>query len=539
MQTKVERLLDSCNLRDLIFSQTNQKSRVSGDTTLNKDYPGGFLHAIGAQNPGKLRQMSYPIIWFDELDGMPLTLGKEGSPIDLAEKRTKAYSLTRKIFYLSTPTITQTSQIYYLYMRGDQRKWYMPCKFCGEMQEFVWHAVTEDGRIYGIVFDHEKGIPIMDSVRYKCKFCDDGFMVNSDKAKLLPAGEWRPTSKSQEPGLYSYHCESIISPVGMYSWGDMVIEWAKCWDLEKNRLKDKEKFRTFRNTDRGLPYEELGESIKSERAQLHRRGIYLKNQIPNNIIIQEAGSTVLFLTCAVDVQLKNLFVDIKAWCQNGVNYSIDFFSIDGDVNNIETWNNLDDILIKTWQAEDGKIYPIIQTVVDSGRYSDMVYQFCQGYSGGVFAVKGDPYIKGGLTYKEFEKKTVDKAGLPVAFHVNTLKLKDRIAMMLQKLQWNSGELQPDWYPNFPEDFHDDYFKMFEAEHKKDFYDSITNKWIETRWVQTPGSENHAFDTFVYNLANVEILADAVCRNYLGLKALDWSEFWSYCKQGYFYQEAKQ
>ena len=172
MQTKVERLLDSCNLRDKIFSQTATKSRKTGDTATEKEYPGGFLHAIGARNPGKLRQMSYPIIWFDELDGFPLKVGNEGSPIDLAEKRTKAYSVSRKIFYISTPTVLQTSPIYALYKMGDQRNWFMPCVHCGEYQVFVWRGVNKDsGLVYGIKFEIEDGLPVYESVGYQCMYC--------------------------------------------------------------------------------------------------------------------------------------------------------------------------------------------------------------------------------------------------------------------------------------------------------------------------------------------------------------------------------
>lgn len=537
MEIKIERMIDSCGLRDLIFSQTKQKTKKTGDTIYNKSYVNGFLTSIGSQNPGKLRAMSYPVIVMDELDSYPERLKGEGDPVTIADNRSNAYGDKRKILYGSTPLILQSSKIWKLFLKGDQRYFYVPCKFCGEFQVLKWHGVTDSGKQFGIVFEIENGKPIIETVGYKCPHCEK-IIKNYDKAEIFQKGEWRATAESQERGLVSYQLSALYSSPSMFSWENIVEKWVNAWDIEKNRLRDKEEFRSFRNLMLGLPFEELGQSIKSEKAQLHRRGIYLKNQIPNNIIINEAGSVVLFLTAAVDVQKSNIFVDITAWCQNGINYKIDFFSIDGEVEKYHSlmWSELNDVLVnRTWIADDGKIYKIIQTVIDSGHYTQYVYDFCQSYSSGVFAVKGRDHLDAGLTFKKFSKETLDKAGLPIAYLLNTTKLKDHIAVMLQKLQWNTGELMPAWYPNYPEDMRDDYFIQFESEQKKEIIDRVTNKWIRTVWVQTHGTENHAFDTMAYQLANIEILADACCRTYLDLPALDWESFWKFANNGYFYQ----
>jgi phage terminase large subunit GpA-like protein len=533
MKTKVERMLDGSGLRPLIFSQS--KSKGSGDTATEKEYPGGFLHAIGARNPGKLRQMSYMVIWFDELDGFPQTVGNEGSPIDLAEKRTKAFIKTRKIFYLSTPTVTQSSQIYDLYQKGDQRQWYMPCKYCGEMQVFVWHGVTDDGFIYGIKFEIENGLPIYETVTYQCPFCKK-HMKNYDKAIILPKGEWRPTVKTQEPGLVSYWTNSLVSPVGLYSWEDMTVEWSKCWDLEKNRPKDIEKLRTFYNTERGRPFRHQGQQIKKEKVQQFRNYKYLKNNINNKDCKNDSESEILLLTCAVDVQKNNLWVHVIGWATGGRNYMIDFFSIDGPTEdyNSNVWTELEDVLTqKIWIDEIGRQYRIINTCVDSGKYTDYVYAFCKQFSAGVIATKGEEKIIGNLVFKLFKKETLERAGLYEAYHLNTTLLKDRIARYFN-LQWNTGKTQPPWYPNFPDDTRDDIFAQFEAEVKIEERDRITNKWLRTRWVLVPGRENHCFDTYAYNIACLELIADRVCREELGLQYLDWKEFWNFAKKGNFY-----
>lgn len=536
-QVKVERAIDSCNLRDLIFSQT-QKKKATGDTTLAKEYPGGFLHGVGAQRATALRQMSYYAMLMDELDGFPDKLGNEGDPVAVAKNRTNAFASKRKILYISTPTIMQTSKIYKLYLQGDQRNFYVPCKYCGKMQVLRWHGVTDEGKQYGIVFELDDDfLPIYNTVGYQCQYCDR-IMKNYDKAIIVSGGMWVPTTKTKIPNLRSYWINALYSPPGMYSWEDMVVDWTKCWDLKNNRMKDKEETRTFYNTKRGLPWEERGSSIKYEKSVLHRRSGFVAGNIPEKLMTQDTGSHALILTCAVDPGKDKVYVDTKAWTQGGQSWTIDFFWIDGDITDVKSklWSELDKYLLeKVYTGEDGKKYRIINTFIDSGwgKYVDPVYEFCKQYSSGVFPVKGEEYIKGGITYKLFSKETLEKAGLSAGYIINTTKLKDRISRFFSTLQWDIGQPQPEWYPNFPENMGDDFFRMFEAEYKIEVKDKITNQWKKTIWKKT-SAENHAFDTFVYHLANLELVAYHTCRDTLDLDVLSWHDFWEYCKTGAFY-----
>jgi phage terminase large subunit GpA-like protein len=105
-------------------------------------------------------------------------------------------------------------------------------------------------------------------------------------------------------------------------------------------------------------------------------------------------------------------------------------------------------------------------------------------------------------------------------------------------QWNEKDFQPLWYPNFADDFRDDYFKQFEAEERVDVYDRF-DRYLKTIWKPKFGAANHAFDTYCYNLAALEIWANDWCRSGLGLEALDWPIFWESAKQGFFYVEPEK
>jgi phage terminase large subunit GpA-like protein len=91
---------DTPVLREIFTS----KSRDSGDTILQKAFPGGRLNMTGANAPATLASRPIRIVLCDEVDRFPASAGTEGDPVSLAEKRTTTF-WNRKIGLVSTPTI--------------------------------------------------------------------------------------------------------------------------------------------------------------------------------------------------------------------------------------------------------------------------------------------------------------------------------------------------------------------------------------------------------------------------------------------------
>jgi len=555
VQVRVEKMIDNAGARDLIFSQSRKKkgSRNTGDTAIAKEYPGGYLHCFGGRSPARFRGISYPCALADEVDAFPDSIPKEGTVIDLVRNRTKAYTGSkRKILWTSTPLIKQSSKIEKLYTDGDQRKYFVPCKHCGAMQELVWHGKSEDGYTWGITWQNDEDFnPLPETVGYKCEnsACAK-IMKNYDKAVIIPRGEWRASTKPIAPNRRSYHVTPIYNPPGMYSWEEMVLQWVECWDLKTNRLKDKEKYRVFRNTTQGLTFEELGgKQIEYERAiKFRRTGFVVVNDesgliargVPNDIAVQDSGSPILILVASVDVQNDRLFVDVKGYSANGVTWTLEFIEIEGNTADFNgVWDKLDIILgDKRYIGTDGKVYRIQITMIDSGHNSEYVYEYVKKRSPGVYAIKGRDYLTNGETYQFFSASTQERIGFTNILHVNTGKLKDRISNAMTSSFWISGQPQPPWYPNFREDSRDDYFKQFEAERREEKRDAVTKQFRGYVWKQKFGQDNHALDCYVYNLAALELAAEFWCREELGLPTLDWTAFWELAKSGEFYKDPK-
>lgn len=536
VKTKLESCIDNCSLRSSLSAQSKKArgARDTGDTAMHKQYAGGSLRIFGGGSGNRFRNFSYKIIFADEADALLTKIKGEGDLFALLEARQDAFPHHSKLVIGSTPKEEGTSLINRLFLEGTQRYYYVPCKFCGGMQKLewaVWDKEDKSKQIGGIVWENDENfMPRLETVGYKCRFCGK-IMKNYDKTDIIKRGEWRAeNSKPIRANAESYHITALYNPPGMFSWENYVEQWALAWDIKANRVKDIEKYRAFRNLKQGLPFREQHETVRYERALRFRRFGFARGVVPNVMALRDCGSEILILVASVDVQKNGLYLDIVGYTARGCNFSVDFRFIEGDVEQIGgPWDVLSDIITDGVFVDDEKKrkYKVMITLVDSGHYTDWVYAFVARFSAGVYACKGQEWIRDGAVYQLFAPQTLKQIGLSLAYHVNTSLLKDRIANEMNRLFWNDGEFQPSWYPNFPEDFGDDYFRMYEAEEKVEVVDKLTGRYQKTIWRCKFGAANHGFDTRVYNKAALEIFADDICRNDLGLFSLDWRAFWTF------------
>lgn len=95
------------------------RARDKTNTTLRKEYPGGYLMILGSNSASEFRGRSAPIILCDEVDAYEMT--SEGDPINLLWKRANTFP-DKKLVLTSTPTIKGLSRIESLWEESDQRR---------------------------------------------------------------------------------------------------------------------------------------------------------------------------------------------------------------------------------------------------------------------------------------------------------------------------------------------------------------------------------------------------------------------------------
>ena len=525
-------MIQQSGLAHIVRSNDEGNARKTGQTKDHIQFEGGgHLRLLGARTADKMRSFSICVMMKDEIDAWADVVGKDGEPDKLTDARCSAYWERRKIARGTTPLIKNKSKIEKQYLRGDQRKYFVPCKHCGHMQYLRW---TRKERWGGFVWDQDdNGALILKSVRYLCEKCG-GEHYEFDKEKMFSGGEWRPTATAVEPGIRSYHLPAFYSPIGFQPWYKNVLEYLDAFDPIERRVKDITKFQVFYNNILGEPFEILGAQIRFTSVSAHRRASYTMGNVPNTYALEYAGSRVLFLTCQVDVHKTFLAVSVIGWCRDARSFVIDYFRIDGDDFsdlNCPGWGELRSVIEeKLYYSDDGKEYRVSLTFVDAGYANDTVVTFCGDYSAQVYPILGRDRASKNQVIKEFAmfKTQVGTSG----FRVVVDHYKDRLAPVLRREWVEESGLQPAYHFNAPIDMTDAAIKELTVESRREEIDANGNSTF--RWHRPGNARNELWDCLCYGHAAVDIYAWNICINHFGMETVDWSAFWEYLENNPYY-----
>ncbi len=466
------------------------KSRDSGNTILQKDFPGGTLVMTGANSAVGLRSMAAGKLFLDEVDAYPGDVDGEGDPIQLATARARTFA-RRKILLTSTPTIAGRSKIEAVLEESDQRRYYVPCLHCGHMQTLIFANLKWD-----------KGNP--SSVRYVCPACE-GLMYNHDKTAMLAAGKWVAAPGSKYDGKTAgFYLSSLYSPVGWFSWEEIALAWEQAGSLDSKR-------KAFINTILGETWRERGEAPEWHQIQANCKGDYHVAMVPKG---------ALFLTATVDVQSDRLEVEIRGWGRHRESWSVDYEIIQCfkttsagkqvvcRTNEPEPWRDLDALLDAEWPCVGGGTMPIWCMGIDTGYSAQDVYDYClkhpqpdyQKTRTNVYCERTVIPIKGGHSSTKLienisEHDAAQKRGglRIVTIGVNVAKQMVFNALWKRKADDDStaGMI------HFPLEYGESYFKTLCAEER-----FVTDKGVEFR--KKANERNEGLDLAGYQVAMAEL-----------------------------------
>lgn len=314
------------------------RTRDSGNTILQKDFPGGTLVLTGANSAVGLRSMPARYAFLDEVDAYPADVEGEGDPVALAEARTRTYGYRRKIFLVSTPKFAGRSTIEREYQASNQQRYFVPCPHCGHMQFLRFENLR-----------WTKGKP--KTAAYHCESCGAA-ATEANKTEMLARGEWRPTATAEDPLSVGFHLSSLYSPVGWMSWAEVAAAWEKAMAAGPDAIK------AFKNTVLGEPWQEAGSAPDWERL-FERREPFQMGIVP-------AGALVL--TAAVDVQASpaRLELAVWGWAAGYESWLVDTAVIDGDPGSDSAWSKARAILDSPFPREGGGSMRIAAIGVDTG-----------------------------------------------------------------------------------------------------------------------------------------------------------------------------
>lgn len=336
------------------------RSRDSGNTILSKEYRGGVLVMTGANSAVGLRSMPVRYLFLDEVDGYPLDVEGEGDAISLAEARTRTFA-RRKIFIVSTPTISGASTIEREYEASDQRRYYVPCPHCAYRQWLRFEQLR-----------WEKGQP--QTASYVCESCNQS-IAEHHKTWMLEHGDWQATVNNGGKTA-GFHLSSLYSPVGWRSWSDIATAWEAAINKESRSAAA---IKTFKNTELGETWVEEGEAPDWQRL-IERRENYRIGSVPQGGLLLVGGA---------DVQKDRIEVSIWAFGRGKESWLIEHRVLSGDTARDAVWQQLAQLLNNSWTHASGTQLSLSRLALDTGFATQEAYAFVRGcHDQRVMAIKG-------------------------------------------------------------------------------------------------------------------------------------------------------
>lgn len=480
------------------------------DNKFDKLYDSGIMLTLSHPSVTEFAGRPVPRIGLTDYDRMDDDIGGDGSPFDLARKRTTTFGSFAMTLAESSPSKPITDPKYILqskheappatgilalYNRGDRRRRYWPCPNCQSYFEARFSMLEWDT-------DAPSKSAAGDSVRLVCPSCQHRIapaMRNEmDMFGLwVKDGQWvddRGRRQGPDPKnpIASFWLNGIAA--AFTTWKKLVVNYLTAKE-EYERTNSDEALKQFYNNDLGEPYvpksmesERLPEVLKSRAEPFPTRHIEDEDmmvlrhaQADRDAFMPLVPTGVRFLIATVDVQ-KNMFVVQVFGVLPGQPFDlalIDRFHIAKSrrVDHadehlwvkpgtyLEDWDRIrEEVIDRTYELADGseRRMMIKLTGCDSGGKEGVTtnaYNFqrklrSEGLSGRFHLVKGDSTPAAPRTRISYpdsnrrDKFAVARGDVPVLMIGSNL-LKDTLSNRLECIVPGKGMLRmADWLPDF-------------------------------------------------------------------------------------------
>jgi phage terminase large subunit GpA-like protein len=307
-------------------------------THLEQHFDRSTLTFVGSNSPANLASRPVRVLVADEVDKFAQASEREADALDLAEQRLKAFS-SSKLFLTSTPTTTE-GRIWQRFLRGDQRRYYLPCPHCKAPIRLEWRQVKwdETAKLEDGKWDFGR---VRASARYECQLCK-GAITDAQKVAGLRHGQWIPENKGALPGVRSYHLSSLYSPDRKCTWGHLAVQFI---ESQESLIG----LQGFINGNLAEPWE--NQAAPRQREELIVAGTE-----------GLAEKAIKFLTVDCQASSPHFWFVVRAWNEDGSSRAIEAGPLD-------TWHD-----VREKQGQHG--VQDVHVVIDSGYDAPTVYSEC-------------------------------------------------------------------------------------------------------------------------------------------------------------------
>lgn len=326
---------------------------------------------------------------------------------------------------------------------------------------------------------------------YECPSCSER-IEERHKPAMLAAGEWRATAQGDGETV-GFALNALYAPLGWTSWVQLAQQFVKA--LTALERGDFEGMQVFYNTRLGLTWDVCTERVQADQLRA------LAEDFPLGI----APAGALVLTAAVDVQGDRLEVLVLGWGEGLERWTVAQHIVRGDPTDAVTWRALDEILLTPIHNVHGVPMHLEAVAVDSGAYTQDVYDFCrtrrrrrapfEGTQQAVLAVKGHARPGRPIIAQKPTKLDVNARGRTERWGVEVWIVGVDTAKdwLHPRMLMTSGPGGVHYSKGLP----DDWFDQITSEVKRARY---VKGFRKHEWHKLKGASNEALDLMVYNLA---------------------------------------
>lgn len=433
---------------------TDGKSKL-----LHRMFKGGVISLGSAKTPNSFRRISRKIIITDEVDAYPPSSGKEGSPSELAIRRSQDY-FDRICIEGSTPAgTTKDSVIYLSYMESDQRKYYVECPKCGHKQPLEWKQLWWKDDDYS-------------SVVYRCKKCDHGIKQTYQR-DMVENGIWISENSNGTEGHVGFYINSLYSCSPNLTWSNLASEYDRAKG-DENRL------RVFTNTVLGLPFEEK-DNIQLDAGDIldHLDESYRLGEVPKDVCL---------LTGSIDIQGDKIVLSVWGFGSEERMWLIFHTEIYGDPTEKHIWEQAKSVFTSPWGKDKLRVRLV---AIDSGYQSEVVANIA--HESRLFRpIKGSGNIEAAIIRKQTAARpSANKAKIfkrDQLYLIGVNRIKSIIHKKLVKMVHDNSDII-----HFPIDLPSTFAEELTAE-------TQVKEGKLYRWKNVSSRHNEALDLTVYAYA---------------------------------------
>lgn len=430
-----------------------------------------------AVTPKELAQ--YPARWLfgDECDKWPARAKGEAPPFDLARERTRTF-WNHRIYLTSTPT-TDEGLIWREFLRGDQRRYHVPCPHCGKFQVLIWKQVRWESTI-----DTEEQMRALRAAWYECEHCHSK-IDDRHKQIMLEQGAWCPAAVDFEKHLVKgrFELPDDTTPHRSYHIWAGYSPWLAWWELaaEFLRCNGKPEFQNFVNSWLGEPWVTKVEETRPDELKQCIGG-YHRGEVPAGVRVITAG---------VDVQKRFLVFTIRGWGLGMESWLLDHGRVDD-------FDMLAGVLFsKPWPRG----LMLHSAFIDANYRTSEVIDFARAHPAQVKICRGQEFdepVPFHAKAIERHPRTGATIGNLKSWHLNVGMFKDLLSQSLRV-----GGVAENGGFHIYDEVDKAYLDEMVSEHK---VEQRSGKVVRERWVKKQGHlQNHYWDTEVYNRAIAHLI----------------------------------